>query len=786
MFSDQQILQMVLAIDSIVLHLQFYFTDENQYLIMGLSSAGFHIILYIVEQLWNNSSFKITLNVLKLGWILFISQFLYENWMVYIGIQIVCIIKLNYKKTKLLIPILFTIHIAAITSDNIDYLPTGIIRNCLSYFLLLFLFKKPSYTLNQAQDIIKQITSNIYIILDSNLNPVDDEEIFESIQKEQVIIQQDEKVDIIHTHRESLKSGFYPKLIDDKNVSEFKEVLNNLKSSKNDWSIQKYDTQSDFIIIVRKVYLGNDQINKFCGWINKQKKEVYYLVIKKQKKIKQNLNQNDNSNDRTNKMIKTLSKVSHDMRTPLNAIINMQLCLRDQIDSFLFNRYLKPSLNSCRLLLNLVNDILDQAQLQNNKIRLVFRKFNLKRLIEKTISIFEIQKEKKELKIILNYCTNSQQVNQFVNSDKNRIRQVIMNLVSNAIKYSEAKKKITINCDYHKKNSIFTISVIDAGLGIKPENLKSLFQEFSRVDDLANRDVNPNGIGLGLLISNELSKILSSNNEGISVQSEYGKGATFSFQILNQKSKEEDISSSQLSEMAVQEIQQLPESHFLNSQILKQNSQDFAVAIRHSSCENNLGFPIQNNLDIKKYNLRLNSSNLLNSNRLLPFNTENEKSYQRKSTTQSNVIIEQINNWQDPAQKLPPILIVDDNEFNIIVLQYILEQLFLTCDSAISGEIAIKKCKERVKEFCQYKIIFLDIEMPDMDGMETANRLLEFDKSLKIVACTGNRQTPEQLEAYQRIGMFGAIEKPVTKANLRDLLCKILEQKNDAQFSHYF
>ncbi|CAK88233.1 unnamed protein product (macronuclear) [Paramecium tetraurelia] len=782
MLSDDQILQIVLTIDSMILHLQFYFTDEIKYLIMGLSSVGFHLILFIAEQLWSNSSIKITLNIFKLAWILLISQLLYQNWMVHIGIQIVCIFKLNQTKTKLLIPIAFTIHLVSITSANLDYLPTGIIRNCLSYFLLLFLFKKQSYNLNQAQDIIKQITSNIYVILDNNLNPVYDEERFAQIQKEQVIISQDQDVDNIITPRESLKIGICPQFIDNKNTYEFKHVLSQLKTNNKEWSMQKFETFTDSVIIVKKVYLGNDHVYKYCNWIN-QKKQLFYLVVKKQKKNKLNQNQIDIADERTKKMMKTLSKVSHDMRTPLNAIINMQLCLREQIDTYLFNRYLKPSLNSCRLLLNLVNDILDSAQLQNKKIRLVFRKFNLKRLIEKTISIFDIQKEKKELKIILNYCTN-QQINQFVNSDKNRIRQVIMNLLSNAIKYSEAKKIIAINCDYQKINSTFIIQVTDSGLGIKPENLQSLFQEFSRVEDLANRDVNPNGIGLGLLICNELSKLLSSNNEGISVQSEYGNGSTFSFSIFNQKPSDEDLSES--SEMAVQEIQKLPESHFLNSQSLRQTSQDFAVAVRPASCENCQGIQLQSNQDIKKYNLRVNSSNLLSSNRLLPFNTDNEKSYQRKSTTQSNLIIEQINSWSDPSQKQPPILIVDDNEFNIIVLQYILEQLFLTCDSAISGEIAIKKCHQRIKDFNQYKIIFLDIEMPVMDGMETANRLLDIDKSLKIVACTGNRQTPEQLEVYKRVGMFGAIEKPVTKANLRDLLCKILESRNDAQFSHYF
>ncbi|CAD8139213.1 unnamed protein product [Paramecium octaurelia] len=206
--------------------------------------------------------------------------------------------------------------------------------------------------------------------------------------------------------------------------------------------------------------------------------------------------------------------------------------------------------------------------------------------------------------------------------------------------------------------------------------------------------------------------------------------------------------------------------------------------IKQPSNDSYSGIPTNNNQSIKKYNLRVNSSNLLSSNRLLPFNVECEKSYQRKSTTQSNQIIEQTNSWLDQTSKQPPVLIVDDNEFNIIVLQYILEQLYLTCDSAISGLVALKKCKERA--LSQYKLIFLDIEMPEMDGLETAMKLLQFDSSLMIIACTGNRQTQEQLESFKQVGMFGAIEKPVTKANLKELLLNINVQRNEPQFTHYF
>ncbi|CAD8043106.1 unnamed protein product [Paramecium primaurelia] len=779
MLSEQQILQIVLAADGIVLHFQFYITNEILYLIIGLSSVVFHGILFLIEQMIRNQLLKMSLNILKLVQIFIVSQMLYRSWMIYVGIQIVCILKFNQKLTRLMIFILFCIHSTSLTFANMNYLATGIVRNCLCYFLLLCLFKKQSYTIDQMEGIINQISSDIFIILDNNFIPENEQENFQNIMNDYVLRSGDERSDRIITNREQYSVGIQPKLIEERNTFQFKAIFNHLKTTLNNWSDQTYETQSNYIIIVKKVFINENIIQtKYFKCLTIQ--QDYFFII--QKKLKPNFPRKEPQIDNTKENLKILSKVSHDMRTPLNAIINMQLCLKDQIDKALAERYLKPSLNSCRLLLNLVNDILDQAQLQNRKIRLVFKKFNLKKLINKTISIFDIQKEKKELTIILKYEDN---VPQFLNSDKNRIRQVIMNLLSNAVKYSMAKGQIIISCEYMKKSQTFKIQVSDTGLGIKPENLDMLFQEFARVEDKQNQEKNPNGIGLGLLISNELSKLLSSNNQGISVKSQYEKGATFSFQILNQKLPDEDLSDSLVSEVAAQEVSHLPESHFFKQQSCSLKSKEFIMPIiKQPSYDSYQVIPTNNNQSIKKYNLRVNSSNLLSSNRLLPFNVECEKSYQRKSTSQSNQIIEQTNNWLDQTSKQPPVLIVDDNEFNIIVLQYILEQLYITCDSAISGLIALKKCKERA--LSQYKLIFLDIEMPEMDGLETAKKLLQFDGSLMIIACTGNRQTKEQLETFKQVGMLGAIEKPVTKTNLKELLLNINTQRNQAQFTHYF
>ncbi|CAD8133081.1 unnamed protein product [Paramecium octaurelia] len=777
MLSDQQILQIVLAADSIIVHFQYYITNETLYLIIGLSSALFHAIIFIIEQMTRNQLLKLLLNILKLAQILIVSQMLYESWMIYVGIQIVCIIKFNQKLTRIMIFILFCIHSTSLTFADMNYLATGIVRNCLCYILLLSLFKKHNYTSDQMEEIIKQLSSDIFVFLDSNFNPENEQENFQIIMNDHVFRSGDERSDRITTIRDQNTNGIQPKLIDEKNTFEFKTIFNHLKNTTANWQDQIYEAQSDYIIVVKKVFY-NQNISNFPKCLTPQQDHFFIL----QKKLKPVLPKIQPLKDNTKDYMRILSKVSHDMRTPLNAIINMQLCLKDQIDESLAERYLKPSLNSCRLLLNLVNDILDQAQLQNRKIRLVFKKFNLKKLINKTISIFDIQKEKKELIILLNYDAT---VPEFINSDKNRIRQVIMNLLSNAVKYSMAKGKIIISCEFMMKSSTFLISVSDTGLGIKPENLEHLFQEFARVEDKENLDKNPNGIGLGLLISNELSRLLSSNNQGISVQSQYQKGATFSFQILNQKFPDEDLSDSKISDGAVQEVSNLPESHFFQQQSCSFKSKEFTMPIiKQLSFDSQQIISTNNNQSIKKYNLRVNSSNLLSSNRLLPFNVDCEKSYQRKSTNQSNQIIEQTNIWLNQTSKQPPVLIVDDNEFNIIVLQYILEQLYLTCDSAISGQTALKKCKERA--LSQYKLIFLDIEMPEMDGLETAKKLLEQDASLKIIACTGNRQTQEQLETYKQVGMLGAIEKPVTKANLKELLLNLNAQRNDAQFTHYF
>ncbi|CAD8139211.1 unnamed protein product [Paramecium octaurelia] len=400
MLSEQQILQIVLAADGIVLHFQFYITNEKLYLILGLSSVVFHAIIFLIEQMIRKQLLKMFLNVLKLAQIFIVSQMLYESWMIYAGIQIVCILKFNQKLTRLIIFTLFCIHSTFLTFDDMNYLATGIVRNCLCYILLLSLFKRQSYTTDQMEGIFKQLSSDILIILDDNFIPENEQENFQSIMNDYILRSSDEKSDRIITNREQITVGIQPKLIDERNTFQFKEIFNHLKTTLNNWSDQSYETQSSHIIAVKKVFINESiiQTNHFKCLAMQQD---YFFIL--QKKVKPNFTRLEPQVDNAKENLKILSKVSHDMRTPLNAIINMQLCLKDQIDKALSERYLKPSLNSCRLLLNLVNDILDQAQLQNRKIRLVFKKFNLKKLIDKTISIFDIQKEKKELTIILKY-----------------------------------------------------------------------------------------------------------------------------------------------------------------------------------------------------------------------------------------------------------------------------------------------------------------------------------------------------------------------------------------------
>jgi len=219
-----------------------------------------------------------------------------------------------------------------------------------------------------------------------------------------------------------------------------------------------------------------------------------------------------------------LASVSHELRTPLNCIVAML----DMVDKFITDDlkedYIQPAADSAKLLLSLINDILDFSQSKAKTLRLNFLFFNLKQHLLDIIKLMTIQAKGKGLELNLYY---DERVPFKIYSDPNRVRQVVINLIGNALKFT-TKGAISIRVMYCEAN-VCRISVSDTGIGIKPDDMKQLFKKFSKISE--SHRMNQQGVGLGLVISNMLAKKLGPHSKPIQVESKYGSGTTFSFEL---------------------------------------------------------------------------------------------------------------------------------------------------------------------------------------------------------------------------------------------------------------
>lgn len=217
-----------------------------------------------------------------------------------------------------------------------------------------------------------------------------------------------------------------------------------------------------------------------------------------------------------------LATMSHELRTPMNSIIGFTGILLKELAGPLNNeqkKQLSMVKGSGENLLRLINDVLDISKIEAGKLNVSYRPFNYLTSLLKTVDFLQPQVSKKGLKL----TTEIADTDIVLNSDERRIEQVLINLISNAIKFSE---KGTIVVKVGIEEDVVVTQIIDQGLGIKPEDVEKLFQPFIQLEDGLSRK--HEGTGLGLTISKSLIEKLGGD---IHVSSELGKGSNFKFKI---------------------------------------------------------------------------------------------------------------------------------------------------------------------------------------------------------------------------------------------------------------
>ena len=373
-----------------------------------------------------------------------------------------------------------------------------------------------------------------------------------------------------------------------------------------------------------------------------------------------------------------LASMSHEIRTPLNGVIGFTDLLLKTDFNDLQAKYLGIVHKSANSLLDLINDILDFSKIEAGKLDLFLEKVDIIELVQHTTDViqYKAMEKKNAVNIIIPPSIQS-----IVYADPVRLRQVLINLLGNAIKFTnDGVVEIEIKSnelDNEKKEVELTFIVRDTGIGISIENQEKIFEAFSQADSSTTRKYG--GTGLGLTISNRLLGLMNSKLE---LESEYGKGSKFYFTLLLKISEEDE------------------------------------------------------------------------------------------SKLQSPATRSEENNQIRPVPKKSTILIVDDDDINRFLARSIVGQLI---PEAILLEAA--SGKQALSEFRKSKpeIIFMDIQMPEMNGYETtiAIRNEEKGKRTPIIALTAGT-IQEEIDKCFEAGMDDYASKPIVKDTFKKILNKWL------------
>ncbi|MCR5686707.1 MAG: response regulator [Lachnospiraceae bacterium] len=492
-----------------------------------------------------------------------------------------------------------------------------------------------------------------------------------------------------------------------------------------------------------------------------------------------------------------LINMSHEIRTPMNAIVGTVDLLLDQEVSEHVSDSVYNILNSCNALLSITDELMDLSRSENGSVELFASTYDLSDILNEVINMMTVRLTESNLSF---YVDINRNIPRFLYGDSSKIRQLFVNILNNAVKFTRSGK-IIMRVDYRFSSSDMIeliVDIEDTGIGIKKENIKDLFSK--RSSDPDDEGLSPEGAGMGLSICAE---ILKEMNGEISVQSEYMSGSVFTFRVPQRFTSMDTVA-------------YLPDPHLYKLLVYEKDSESLAHVRK-----------ILEALDVEADYARTKQDmeRLINVNRYTHVLVANENSEEYDSIFRNRLIEEDIvvflniddsvriadattiltrpihilniaallkNETNTYVREISrkggfecpraTILVVDDNYTNLNVARAILEKYGATVLTAMSGKDALRVLSDHEAD-----LVFLDYMMPEMNGIDTLENIRKIPGSkyvsMPVVALTANVVSGAR-EMFLEAGFEDFLAKPISIDKMEKMLRKYLRRDLIVAKSH--
>jgi two-component system sensor histidine kinase/response regulator len=520
-----------------------------------------------------------------------------------------------------------------------------------------------------------------------------------------------------------------------------------------------------------------------------------------------------------------LARMSHEIRTPMNGVLGMAelLCHSTTLDTRQ-RRYAATIHQSGSALLDIINDILDFSKIEAGKLELDVAPFCLRDIVEDAVDILAERAHSKGLELV---CDIPAEFDTKVCGDGQRLRQVIINLISNAVKFTEhGEVKIMVRHEgAGLLNSAFRFEVKDTGIGIKPENCNAIFESFAQEDSTTTRQYG--GTGLGLAICKQLVELMGGQ---IGVSSTPGVGSTFYFSVPlpTDPTAERDRRTRVLNRTRMLIV----DDNSTNREILRHHLVSWGVVVTEAHSGQDaleildkalgaqfdvlildgqmpdmqgaaLASTIRNRAHFSGVPMLLMSSALATTPAadisgdgatawlskpirrtqlhaclasLITNHSLTTDVWAEGSRRDANAAVHSVHK----QSRVRRVLLVEDNPVNQEVAQAMLQELGVEAVSAWSGEEALEKLFSD-----RYEVVLMDCQMPKLDGYATTSRFRDWEKKHQrartpIVALTANALTGDAEKCFAA-GMDRYLSKPFTSDQLHQVLESCMLEAGSAE-----